>query len=70
VAQGEYERWQPQPYATLVLDDYLLDPELNLMEYKRDLVGSTAFDRDNGRFFLIERLADEYRSVIHVWQIE
>jgi len=69
VAQGEYESWQPQPYATLVLDDYLLDPSLNLMEYKRDLVGAGAFDRDNGRFFLVERLADEYRSVIHVWQI-
>jgi len=69
VAQGEYESWQPQPYATLVLDDYFLDPALNLMEYKRDLVGAGAFDRDNGRFFLVERLADEYRSVIHVWQI-
>jgi len=69
VAQGEYESWQPQPYATFVLDDYLLDPTLNLEEYKRDLVGATAFDRDYGRFFLVERLADEYRSVIHVWQI-
>ncbi len=69
VAQGKYESWQPQPYASLVLDEYLLDPALNLEEYKRDLVGAGAFDRNNGLFYLFERLADEYRSVIHVWQI-
>lgn len=69
VARGELESWQPQPYAVLVLDDYLLDPSLDFMEYKRDLVGAAAFDRVNGLFFLIERLADEYRSVIHVWRI-
>jgi hypothetical protein len=69
VARGELESWQPQPYAVLVLDDYLLDPSLNLREYKRDLVGAAAFDRANGLFFLVERLADEYRSVIHVWEL-
>ncbi|MCJ7716973.1 MAG: hypothetical protein MUO54_10710 [Anaerolineales bacterium] len=69
VAQGEYESWQPQPYATLVLDDYLLDPTLNLMEYKRDLVGAAAFDRIHGLYYIFERLADEYRSIVHVWQI-
>ncbi len=69
VARGELESWQPQPYAVLVLDDYLLDPSLDFMEYKRDLVGAVAFDRANGLFFLIERLADEYRSVVHVWRI-
>lgn len=70
VARGELESWQPQPYAVLVLDDYMLDPALDLMEYKRDLIGAAAFDRVNRLFFLVERLADEYRSVIHVWRIE
>jgi hypothetical protein len=69
VAAGELESWKPQPYALIVLDDYLLDPELNHEEYKRDLVGSVAFDRENGIFYMIERLADEYQSVIHVWRI-
>ena len=69
VARGEMESWIPQPYAVLVLDDYLLDPELDLAEYKRDLVGAMAFDRMNGFLYLIERLADEYRSVVHVWEI-
>jgi hypothetical protein len=69
VARGELDSWQPQPYAVMVLDGYLLDPEIDLGEYKRDLVGAAAFDREHGYFFLVERLADEYRSVIHVWEI-
>jgi hypothetical protein len=70
VARGELNSWEPQPYAVLVLDDYLLDPFLDYGEYKRDLVGAAAFDRENGFFYLVERLADEYRSVIHVWEIK
>jgi len=69
VARGEIDSWIPQPYEVMVLDDYLLDPALNLEEYKRDLVGAVAYDRENGFFYLVERLADEYRSVIHVWKI-
>jgi hypothetical protein len=70
VARGEMETWEPQPYATLVLDEYLFDPELDPAEYKRDLVGAVAFDRGNGLLYIIERLADEYKSVVHVWQVE
>ena len=69
VARGELETWQPQPYATLVLDSYLIDPELDHAEYKRDLVGAAAFDRGNGLLYIIERLVDEYKSVVHVWQV-
>ena len=58
-----------QRYDTLVLDEYLLDPTLNHGDYKRDLVGAIAFDRENSILYLIERMADEYRSVIHVWEI-
>ena len=70
VARGEVDSWAPQPYATLVLDPYLLAPELDPAIYKRDLVGAMAFDRENGLIYLIERLADEYKSVIHVWEID
>lgn len=69
VARGEIESWVPQPYATLVLDEYLLDPELDIEIYRRDLVGAMAYDRENGLIYLVERLADEYKSVIHVWEI-
>jgi hypothetical protein len=69
VARGEIDSWEPQPYAMMILDEYLLDPVLNIQEYKRDLVGAAAFDRENGFFFLVERLADDYRSVVHIWKI-
>ncbi len=69
VARGSLASWEPQPYATMVLDDYLLSPALDPRIYKRDLVGAVAFDRQDGRLYVIERLADEYQSVVHVWQI-
>jgi hypothetical protein len=69
VARGEMQTWKPQPYATLILDEYLFDPELDYAEYKRDLVAAAAFDREHGLLFIIERLSDEYKSVIHVWRI-
>ncbi len=69
VARGEINSWDPQPYAVMVLDDYLLDPDLHPEIYRRDLVGAAAFNRDNGYLYIVERLVDEYRSVIHVWKI-
>ena len=69
VATGELESYHPQPYATLDLTSYLLDPELDYAEYKRDLIGSMAFDAVNGRLFILERLADEYKSVVHVFEV-
>jgi len=70
VAQGEMEPYFPQPYALMNLSEYWFDPEINVEIYKRDLVGAAAFDRENGLLYILERLADEYRSVIHVFQIE
>ena len=70
VANGEMESYEPQPYAALDISDVLFDPELHLEEYRRDFVTAAAFDRANGHLFVIEKLADEYKSVIHVWQIE
>ncbi|MCP4139856.1 MAG: hypothetical protein GY755_06125 [Chloroflexi bacterium] len=70
VANGELESWQPQPYATLDLSEYLFAPELDFANYKRDFLGAVAFDRENGILYVVERLADEYKSIIHVWQVE
>ena len=69
VAVGEMAFYEPQPYAVLDLTPYLFSAELNFGEYKRELVGAVAFDRTNGLIYLIERMADEYKSVIHVFQI-
>ena len=69
VALGNMEPFEPQPYATLDLTPYLYAPTLNPAEYKRDLIGAVAFDRQNGLLYVIERLADEYKSLIHVFKI-
>jgi hypothetical protein len=63
------EPFEPQPYALLDLSAYWYDPAIDLSIYKRDLVGASAFDKQNGLLYIIERLADEYKSVVHVFQI-
>ncbi len=69
VANGGMETWEPQPYATLDLSNVFYDPVINLEEYKYDIAGAVAFDRERGLLYIFERLADEYRSVIHVWRV-
>lgn len=69
VANGQLESWQPQPYAVLDLTDTFYQPEISLENYKFDIAGAVAFDRENGLIYLFERLADGYKSVIHVWRI-
>jgi len=70
VVAGEMEPWEPQPYATMEIDDYLLDPDFDHERQKRYLVGATAFDRERGRLFIMERRADEDKSIVHVFQVE
>jgi len=69
VTNGKMETWEPQPYATLILDDDFIDPNIHLEEYKTDLTGAMAYDSTHQILYIIERLADEYRSIIHVWKI-
>ncbi len=69
VAEGKLQSWEPQPYATLILDPDLFNPELDLANSKRDIVMACAFDRQHGLLYVVERLADDYKSVIHVWRI-
>ncbi len=68
VVQGQMATYEPQPYGILDLTPYLYDPEINVEIYKRDLIGAAAFDRDSGLLYIIERLADEDKSVIHVFE--
>jgi len=69
VTTGQLDTWEPQPYAMMIISDVLFDPTLSFKDYKRDLVAAAAFDTSNGLLYVIERLADEYRSVVHVWQV-
>ncbi|MFH0884266.1 MAG: hypothetical protein V1861_00990 [Candidatus Micrarchaeota archaeon] len=70
VTKGEMETWEPQPYATMSIDDFLFDPGYDYERGKMTLVGDSAYDRENGFLYVFERLADEdEKSVVHVFQI-
>lgn len=69
VARGEMAPHEPQPYALLDLTEYWFDPETHVESYKRDLVGAAAFDRENGILYIVERLGDESKSLIHIFQL-
>jgi hypothetical protein len=70
VARGELATWEPQPYASMAIDDVLFDPGMQVERYKRYLLGAAAFDRERGLLYIMERNADEERSLIHVFEIK
>jgi len=67
VARGDRQPWEPQPYARLDLD-----PELfrAMGPQQKQHVGDCAFDRERGRLFVMEPLADGDKSIVHVWQVQ
>lgn len=76
VASGQMEPWQPQPYATIDIDEYLYlnPPEWDLVELgwgdqRRSRLGDISFDRKNGLLYVLELYADGAKPVAHVWSI-
>jgi hypothetical protein len=71
VSIGEMETWEPQPYASLCIDDYLFNPGYDYERGKRQILGACAFDRTNGILYILERMVatDDEKSIIHVWKI-
>jgi hypothetical protein len=69
VARGEMKTWEPQPYASLDIDKCLFDPGFDHERQKRYLLGAAAFDRARGMLYVVERRADEEKSLIHVFGI-
>ncbi len=61
------ESSEPQPYATLEIDEYLYHVESGQQKHH---VGATAFDRERGLLYVFEPLADEDKSLVHVWRVE
>lgn len=68
VARGELESWEPQPYARLDLTPYLFDPGYDHPRYKRYLLGACCVDHGNQKLYVIERRADEEKSLVHVFR--
>jgi len=66
VVTGTMDSGDPQPYATLEIEEVLYNPDFVLLNH----LGATAFDRERGLLYILEPLADEERSLVHVWQID
>jgi hypothetical protein len=76
VAAGELEPWEPQPYASLDIDDRLyLNPSgvdvnnLGSGDQRRNRIGDVAYDHQNGILYVLEMTADEAKPVVHVWKV-
>lgn len=76
VARGEMKPWEPQPYASVALDEHLL---LNPNRVEEDMIGrgvqrrfrigSIAYDRAHDLLYVLELFADGTKPVVHVWRI-
>jgi len=66
VATGAMESGSPQPYAVMEIEDVLYKDEFVLLNH----LGAAAFDRQRGLLYVLEPLADEERSLVHVWRVE
>ena len=76
VAAGQMQSWEPQPYATLDLDDTLfLNPagiEIEMLgagAQRRYRIGDVAYDRANGLLYVLELFAEDAKPVVHVWRV-
>jgi hypothetical protein len=66
VVRGEMQPNQPQPYATMDIDEVLL--HINSGQQKHHM-RACAFDRDSGMLYVFEPRADGDRSVVHAWRV-
>ncbi|HII39206.1 TPA: hypothetical protein HA318_04365, partial [Candidatus Micrarchaeota archaeon] len=66
VASGEWESWQPQPYASLSIE--------NQMYYRGSSntfqrLGGVTFDREHGILYVAEGFGDGEKPLVHAWRI-
>lgn len=76
VAAKELASWEPQPYASLDIDEHLVrDPpacDLQMLgwgDQRRYRIGDAAYDRVNGLLYVLELYADGAKPVVHVWRV-
>lgn len=66
VAEGSMEPYDPQPYATLNVDQYLYHvggPQ------QKEHISGVCYDRENGLLYLFEPYVDNDKPIVHVFQI-
>jgi hypothetical protein len=76
VATGALASWEPQPYASLDVDELLFHNPAGVEEamlgtghQRRFRIGAVAYDRRNALLYVLELFADAAKPVIHVWEI-
>lgn len=77
VASGQMKSYEPQPYATLNIDEYLYNidkinnPDFPV-ERNQYRLGAASFDRDNGMLYIFETRGDSenLRPLVHVFKIK
>lgn len=76
VAAGKMQPWEPQPYASINIDEHLLmNPSgieadmLGTGPQRRYRIGDVAYDRSNGLIYVLELFADDAKPVVHVWRV-
>jgi len=68
VAAGRMAAYEPQPYATMNIDDVLFHITSSQQWYH---VNAVSFDRERGHLYVFESLADvDDKSLVHVWSVE
>ena len=65
-AAGTMEPWEPQPYASLNVDQYLYHIESTQQKYH---LGAACFDRTGGYLYVFEPYVDEDKPIIHAWKL-
>ena len=78
VAEGEMESWEPQPYESADMGEYLFNGDFQYHETNHGIVqvqrkyrlGGCAFDRTNGLIYVFELFADGDKPVVHVWRVD
>ena len=70
VAKGAMKSWEPQPYASLDINQYMFDPGFDHKRDKDQTIGAVSFDRGRGILYVLEERADGDKSIIHVFRIE
>jgi hypothetical protein len=67
VAAGTMQPWEPQPYASLDVDQYLYHITSGQQWYH---LGAACFDSANGYLYVFEPYVDGDKPIIHVWKVK
>ena len=66
VANGTMETYEPQPYATMNIDDVLYHVTSS-QEWHH--VAAVGFDRERGLLYVFEPFGDGDKPLVHVWRV-